>query len=69
MLEKCAPGFTATETVHYWCVRFNTKSYPSLPKGEHGKSDPEIQVGKIKQMARQLGIEDCAKNNLSLLAK
>jgi hypothetical protein len=50
-------------------VRFNGKSYPSLPKGEHGKADPEIQVGKIKQMARQLGIEECARTNLSILAK
>jgi hypothetical protein len=69
MLDVCAHGHTKKEGKHYWCVRYNGKTYPTLPRGEHGKTDPEIQIGKIRQMVRQLGIETCAEERLALLAK
>jgi hypothetical protein len=65
MLDACAPGHTRKERDHNWCIRFGTKSYPSLPKGPHGRREnPAIQVGHVKNMARHLGILDCAKQRL-----
>lgn len=66
MLDQCAPGHTRTETDHHFCVRFNGKVFPTLPKGQHGKSNPGIQKGVLKKMARHLGILDCAKRSLAL---
>lgn len=66
MLDECAPGHTRTETDHYYCIRYNGKTFPTLPKGQHGKSNPGIQRGVIKKMARHLGILDCARRVLSL---
>jgi hypothetical protein len=68
MLEHCAPGFTKTETDHHWCVRFGTKTYPSLPLGKHGpRHDPTVQIGKVRKLARILGIADCARGQLEQL--
>lgn len=53
---------------HNYLVTFNGLSYPSLPRGEHGQGDPEIQVGKVRQMIRQLEIDmDCARRHLQIL--
>ena len=68
MLQHCAPGYTAKATDHFWCVRLpNGRTYPSLPKGEHGKKNPEIQVGHIKKMCRHLDILACAQAQISRL--
>lgn len=66
MLDLCAPGHTRTETDHHYCVRFNGLVFPTLPKGAHGKSNPGIQRGVLKKMARHLGILECAKTALGL---
>jgi hypothetical protein len=66
MLAQCAPGHTIdTHTHHYW-IRYNGRLYPTFPKGEHGKTNPPIQRGHVKRMARFLDILDCAKEHLSL---
>lgn len=56
MLATCAPGYTKTKTGHKWCVRYGIKAFPSLPTGEHGAADPEIEMGHVKKMIRHLGI-------------
>lgn len=66
MLEECAPGHTIVERTHYFCIHYRDRTFPTLQKGAHGKSNPLIQAGEIKKMARHLGILDCAKRMLSL---
>jgi len=60
MLDACAAGHTRVQTKHHYCIRFNGKTFPTLPRGEHGKANPGIQRGVIKKMARHLDIYDCA---------
>jgi hypothetical protein len=67
MLKACAPGLKATERTHNWCLYFGDRTYPSFPKGEHGKTNPEIEVGHIKRMARFFGILECAKKHIEAL--
>lgn len=63
MLAACAPGFTATETLHHYCIRYNRQTYPTLPLGEHGpRHNPEIKRGHIRQMAKQLQLESTCVN-------
>lgn len=65
MLEECAPGHTRKLTTYYWCARYNGKSFPSLPLGEHGRRKfPTIQVGFVRTMVRQLGILGCAQGQI-----
>lgn len=60
MLTECAPGYLARETTHHYRVTYNDRVYPSFPKGAHGKSNPPIERGPVKKLARFLQIEDCA---------
>ncbi len=65
MLDLCAPGWSYKTGRHNICFRFQGRSFPSLPSGEHGAKDPEVQLGKIKQMIRQLEISlDCAEREI-----
>lgn len=67
MLETCAPEHVfKAHGVHYYLVSFNGRIFPSLPRGEHGKVNPGIQAGVVKQMARHLGILECARRVLAL---
>ena len=67
MLSVCASGFSVRQRLHTQEVRYNGKTF-HLPKGEHGKPDPEIQKGHIKRMVRHLEIDlECAKQHLPLL--
>jgi hypothetical protein len=66
MLTNCAPGHTVKEYTHNICICYHDLTYPALPKGEHGKSNPPIQNGHIKRMARFFGILRCAKDFLSI---
>ena len=60
VLTACAPGHEITATEHYYRIRWNNKTYPSLPLGEHGRKRKalrsEIKVGDVRKMIRQLGI-------------
>ena len=67
MLQACAPGHTfRAHGDHKYIVTYKDKTFPSLPKGEHGKVNPGIQKGVIKKMARHLGILGCAQEQLGL---
>lgn len=67
MLKECAPGFSIEQKVHKQWVRYKGKT-AHLPKGEHGKKDPEIEKGHIKHMLKHLEIDlECAKQHLPIL--
>lgn len=61
MLEVCAPGYNKKLRVHNWLVTWNGRSFPNLPKHS------EIQIGHVRQLARSLGIMDCARQQLEQL--
>jgi hypothetical protein len=68
MLDNCAPGSRMELKKHrYWVFCPGKPIFRDLPKGDHGSSDPEIQVGKIKKMVRFLGLEECAFLHIPLL--
>ena len=66
MLDVCAPGWTRRETAHNHRISLpDGRLYPSLPVGEHGhRRDAQIKGGHVRNMARQLGIEDCAREQI-----
>jgi hypothetical protein len=67
MLDVCAPGWTYADKTHRRLIYFGRLS-AALPRGEHGhRRDPEIEIGHIRAMTRQLGIIDCAKRELEQL--
>ena len=66
-LEKCAPGYSWVPTMHKVRVSFKGKTYPSFPVGSHGSTNPEIQLGHVRQLARHLNILSCFKRVLPQL--
>lgn len=60
MLKECAPGHQTDETDHFWRIRHDAQTYPSLPKKR------TIDVGHVRKMARHLGILECAKRVLGI---
>jgi hypothetical protein len=68
MLAQCATGHTIVRKKHHYWVSFNGATFQGLPTGEHGERNPEIQIGIIRHMIRQLGIDmECAKKHLQVL--
>lgn len=70
MLRACAPGCECRDTPHYYRVMWRGKTYPSLPKGEHGKrpGQAEVEIGHVRKMIRHLGIDlECARRHLPIL--
>jgi hypothetical protein len=70
MLRRCAPGAEIEEKVHHHWVRYNGKTFRSLPKGRHGTRTPEAEIGHVVGMIRYLAIdEDCARLEIPQLPK
>lgn len=70
MLDECAEGYEWVDSKpHNFQVKWKDKTYPSLPKGEHGKSASKIEIerGHVRKMARFFDILDCAKKALEQL--
>lgn len=68
MLDRCAPGHRKKKTKHHWCIMYGEQTYHDFPLGKHGaRTDPEIEIGHIKKMARHLGILDCAREQIQTL--
>jgi hypothetical protein len=68
MVEACARGSEVVQKKHHYWVYFNGLVYRGLSTGEHGKKNPGIQIGIIKQMIRLLGIDmECARTHLPAL--
>jgi len=74
MLDHCAPGWTKTESTHYYCVMWQKGTYRSLSKGQHGKKKNSqkvgrstVETGEVKHLIRQLGIDmDCARKYINI---
>lgn len=67
MLADGAPGHDFAAKPHNFRVTWNGRTFPSLPKGGHSEENPEIQLGKVKQMINHLRIDmDCARRHLPL---
>jgi hypothetical protein len=68
MLDECASGHQRKASTEYWTVKFNGKSYRSLPRGPHGRRvNPDIETGYVRSMIRHLGIgRECADAILDL---
>lgn len=58
ILKKCAPAHDWSSTDHFYVVKYNGKTYPSLAKKD------QIQGGQIRKMARHLGILECVMSHL-----
>ena len=70
MLDECAKGHEWVDSKqHNFQVKWQGRTYPSLPKGEHGKSSARIEIesGHVKKLARFFGIIECAKEILEQL--
>jgi hypothetical protein len=64
MLAKCAPGYTEERKTHHLAFLWEGVS-AHLPRGGHGETNPEIEVGHVKHLVRLLGIDpDCVGKNL-----
>ena len=62
MLDECAPGNSRVLKTHHYWIGYKGKMYRSLPKGAHGRTDPEIQAPFVKKLVSQLEINlDCVK--------
>ncbi len=67
MLKAClSVGWTSRPTAHNHRIFLEDgRIYPSLPLGEHGhRRDAEVKAGHVRNLARQLGIEECARREI-----
>lgn len=72
MLKACAPGHEVEIGLHHLIVRWGDRTYPSLPKGAHGKRPgrAEIKAGDVKQLVELLQIDrKCAQRELPILKR
>ena len=70
MLKECAPGHELMEADHYWHVRHRGVTFDHLPKGKHSQrrsKRADLEFGHVRALARQLGIEECARKYLPQL--
>jgi hypothetical protein len=70
MLRRCAKGAEIEEKEHHHWVRYKGRTFHSLPKGRHGARTPEVEIGHVVAMNRELGIdEECAQRHIPQLPK
>ena len=69
MLNECLPGWRSQEGQHKIRILYGGRTYPSLPRGEHGKRPgrAEIQKKHVKDLAEFFGILECAQRRIQLL--
>ena len=67
MLDACAKGWSVEEKPHNYCIKWGRRTYPSLPKGTHGKGNPDIHTSHVRKLARHFEIEECAEKQLPAL--
>lgn len=65
-LDTLLPGWEEQQTTHKRLVFFADEVFP-LPKGAHGRADPEIQLGHVRKMFRFFGKLDEAKKQIPQL--
>lgn len=70
MLRRCAKGAEIEEKLHHHWVRYNDRTFNSLPKGRHGARTPMVEIGHIVGMIKDLQIdEECARGQIPQLPK
>ena len=69
MLDECLPGWEKRDAPHHIRITLQNRTYPSLPKGEHGKRPGrgQIQGKQVKDLAEFFGILECARKYLEIL--
>jgi len=64
-MPKCTPGYNQERKTHHWVFTWDGKT-ALMPRGGHGKNNPEIEIGHIKHMIRLLEIDtECVREKLS----
>jgi len=63
MLDTCAKGHTFRPSNHSNMVTFNDKSH-GLQRGSKSETDPSIQMGNVRKMVRNLGIDPICANRM-----
>ena len=70
MLEQCAPGNARVLKTHHDWIGYKGKMYRSLPKGAHGRTDPEIKAPFVKKLVSQLEINlECEKKHFRFITE
>jgi len=70
MLDRCAKGYTSELKTHHYWVRFNGRTFRSLPSGEHGAKRPEVELHHVIGLITDLEIdEECARKKIVQLPK
>ncbi len=62
-MDALLPGWERVEGPHRWTIHFDGAT-AFLPKGKHGASNPELEVGHVKHMFRLLGKLDEARKQI-----
>lgn len=66
MLKVCLPDATIKSLGRNYWFRNGANEY-LIPPGDHGDSDPEIQMGRIRALVARLGVDPaCAKAQLGI---
>lgn len=61
MLSHCAPGHERTLKTHHWWVRWNGRTFRTLPKGPGRYTNAEVRLQYVGKLVAVLGIDiDCA---------
>ena len=69
MLDACVPDHDRKLSLHYWCVMWDGKEYPTLPTGAKSDKRKQIQLRKVAKMVQVLGIDTaCAVGQIPQLA-
>jgi hypothetical protein len=64
MLEGCSPGARIVRKKHhFWVLDARGGIFRGLPLGTHGATNPKIEDGHVRSMARHLGFWECAKEH------
>lgn len=67
MLNECASGHRRRTSSHYHLITYRDHT-ARLPLGQHGaRKDATIETGHVRQLARHLGILNCAKEHLEFI--
>ncbi len=62
MLAECVPGYSLEWKTHHIWIRFRGRTFPAFPKGKKiGHYNFEVQIGKVRKLARTFGVVDCAR--------
>lgn len=65
-MNTLLPGWECVEGQHWLTIHFGSET-AFLPKGKHGASNPELEVGHVKHMFNKFGKLDEARKQIPQL--